>query len=331
MSTKTLILVLATGALLAGCGGQIGENNNAPATTGGGSAPASKNLELVVGVKNEPFYISMQCGAEAAAKQAGYTLNTQAPDQFDPTMQGPIVTALGAKKPAALLIAPTDDKTMAPQMKQIKDMGVKIIEVDTALQDTSIAASSISSDNTQGGKLAAQTMAKLNNGKSGSVLVLDTKPGTSTTAARAKGFEEELKTVAPNLKSIGIQFTDNQPAVAAQKVTAAISSTPDLIGVFATNLNSGEGAATGLRSAGKVGQVQLVGFDASPAEVEGLKSGAFQALIAQDPATIGEAGVQQAIAAVEGKGNQRNISAPLVALTKEDMDQKAEFFYKTKC
>ncbi|MET0136101.1 MAG: ABC transporter substrate-binding protein [Kibdelosporangium sp.] len=322
-------VMVAAGALLAGCGGTIGENNAAP--SGGGAAPANKNLELVVGVKNEPFYISMQCGAEAAAKEAGYTLNTQAPDKFDPTLQGPIVTALGAKKPAALLIAPTDDKTMAPQMKQIKDMGVKMIEVDTALQDTSVAESSISSDNAEGGTLAAQTMAKLTSGKTGSVLVLDTKPGTSTTAARAKGFEEELKKSAPNLKSIGIQFTDNEPAVAAQKVTAAVSSTPDLIGVFATNLNSGEGAATGLRSAGKVGQVQLVGFDASPSEVEGLKNGAFQALIAQDPATIGKAGVQQAINALEGKSVQRNISAPLIALTKDDMSAKAEFFYKTKC
>jgi ribose transport system substrate-binding protein len=324
------MLVLATGALVAGCGGQIGQNNDTPAQTGG-AAPANKNLDLVVGVKNEPFYISMQCGAEAAAKEAGYTITTQAPDKFDPTLQAPIVTALGAKKPAALLIAPTDDKTMAPQMKQIKDMGVKVIEVDTALQDTSVAASSISSDNTQGGQLAAQTMAKLTSGKAGSVLVLDTKTGTSTTAARAKGFEEELKKAAPNLKSIGIQFTENEPSVAAQKVTAAISSTPDLIGVFATNLNTGEGAATGLRSAGKVGQVQLVGFDASPSEVEGLRTGAFQALIAQDPGMIGKTGVQQAIAAVEGKSVQRNISAPLVALTKEDMDQKAEFFYKTKC
>ncbi len=336
MSTRTLILtgaVLAAGALLTACGGKIGENN-APASQssgGGGAASGNKNLELVVGVKNEPFYISMQCGAEAAAKSAGYTLNTQAPDKFDPTLQGPIVTALGAKKPAALLIAPTDDKTMAPQMKTIKDMGVKIIEVDTALQDTSVAASSISSDNTQGGKLAAQTIAKLTSGKTGSVLVLDTKAGTSTTAARAKGFEEELKTAAPNLKSLGIQFTDNEPAVAAQKVTAAISSTPDLIGVFATNLNTGEGAATGLRSAGKVGQVQLVGFDASPSEVEGLKNGAFQALIAQDPATIGKVGIEQAVNAIEGKAVQRNISAPLVALTKDDMTNKAEFFYKTKC
>src|SRR4051812_44409394 len=95
--------VLATGALLTACGGKIGENNTTPASQG---ASDNKDLELVLGVKNEPFYISLQCGAEAAAKAAGYTLNTQAPDQFDATMQAPIVTALGAKKPAALLIAP---------------------------------------------------------------------------------------------------------------------------------------------------------------------------------------------------------------------------------
>ncbi|ONI85258.1 sugar ABC transporter substrate-binding protein [Actinosynnema sp. ALI-1.44] len=331
MSTRTLVVVLAAGALVAGCGGQIGQNNNSGSQSGGAAAPSNKNLELVVGVKNEPFYISMQCGAEAAAKAAGYTLNTQAPDKFDPTLQAPIVTALGAKKPAALLIAPTDDQTMSRQMKQIKDTGAKVIEVDTALKDTSIAESSISSDNTKGGELAAQTMAKLTSGKTGSVLVLDTKTGTSTTAARAKGFEEELKKAAPDLKSIGIQFTDNEPSVAAQKVTAAVASNPDLVGVFATNLNTGEGAATGLRSAGKVGAIQLVGFDASPSEVDGLKNGAFQALIAQDPATIGKAGVEQAIAAIEGKSVQRNISAPLVALTKDDMTTKSEFFYKTKC
>jgi ribose transport system substrate-binding protein len=141
VSTRTLKLtgVVAAGALIAACGGQIGENNNAPAQSG--AASGNKNLELVVGVKNEPFYTSMQCGAEAAAKEAGYTLNTQAPDKFDPTMQGPIVAALAAKKPAALLIAPTDDKTMATQMKAVKNQGVKMIEVDTALQDTRAARS----------------------------------------------------------------------------------------------------------------------------------------------------------------------------------------------
>jgi len=193
-----------------------------------------------------------------------------------------------------------------------------------------VAASSVSSDNTAGGKLAAQTMAKLANGKSGSVLVLDTIAGTSTTAARAKGFEDELKN-SPNLKSIGVQFTQNEPEQAAAKVTAALSSTPDLVGVFATNLNTGEGAATGLRNAGKVGAVNLIGFDASPSEVEGLKNGQYQALIAQDPASIGTQGVQQAVAAIEGKTVTRNLTAQLHSITKDDMEANSQYFYKQSC
>ena len=324
---------LTAATMLAACGsGEVGDSsNNNQSGSGGASGGGNKKLALVPGVQNEPFYISMQCGAEEEAKSAGYTLQTQAPAKFDATLQEPIVTALAASKPAALLIAPTDDVAMTQPMKQVKDLGTVVIEVDTALKDTSLAVSTITSNNEQGGRLAAETLSKLASGKSGSVLILDTKAGTSTTAARAKGFEDELKKY-PNLKSVGIEFTDNEPDVAASKVTAKLASTPDLIGVFATNLNTGEGAATGLRNAGKTGQVNLIGFDASPQEVEGLKAGEFQALIAQDPATIGREGVKAAISKIENKGDvKRNIEAPLVAITKDNMSANEKYFYKTKC
>ncbi|EOD57194.1 ABC transporter substrate-binding protein [Amycolatopsis vancoresmycina] len=324
--TKTLVAagaLASAAALLTACSGTVGDS-------GGGSQAGSKKLALVPGVQAEPFYISLQCGAEAEAKKLGYELTTQAPQKFDAPLQTQLVNALGANPPAALLIAPTDDTAMLGPIQQVKSRGAKIVEVDTALKDTTVAASSISSDNAAGGKLAAQTMAKLANGKSGSVLVLDTIAGTSTTAARAKGFEDELKNT-PNLKSIGVQFTQNEPDQAASKVTAALAATPDLIGVFATNLNTGEGAATGLRNAGKVGAVNLIGFDASPSEVEGLKNGQYQALIAQDPASIGTQGVQQAVAAIEGKPVTRNLTAELHSITKADMEANSQYFYKQSC
>lgn len=317
----------ALSMVLAACGGQVAEENPGGQPSGGGD---NKRLALVPGVQNEPFYISMQCGAEEEARNAGYTLQTNAPARFDATLQEPIVTGLGANKPAALLIAPTDDVAMTEPIRQVKDQGVVIVEVDTALQDTEVAVSTITSNNEEGGRLAARTMAELTAGRSGTVLILDTKAGTSTTAARAKGFEDELKN-HPNLKSAGIEFTDNEPDQAAAKVTAALSATPDLVGVFATNLNTGEGAATGLRNANKIGAVNLVGFDASPTEVEGLRAGEFQGLIAQDPATIGREGVKQAIAKLAGQSVQRNIEAPLVAITKDNMAANEKFFYKTSC
>jgi ribose transport system substrate-binding protein len=334
MVTKRRALIavgaaVSAATMLAGCGS--GEVANPPAgNQPSGDSGGNKSIALVPGVSNEPFYISMQCGAEEEAKANGYTLQTNAPAKFEPTLQEPIVTGLAANKPAALLIAPTDDVAMTEPMKQVKDLGVVVIEVDTALKDTSLAASTITSNNEKGGRLAAETMNTLTAGKSGSVLVLDTKAGTSTTNARAKGFEDELKKY-PNLKSAGIEFTDNEPDVAASKVTAALSAKPDLIGIFATNLNSGEGAATGLRTASKTGQVSLIGFDASPTEVEGLKAGEFQALIAQDPGNIGKEGVKQAIAKIQGKEVQRNIEAALVAITKDNMSANEKYFYKKAC
>ncbi|MFI9385754.1 ABC transporter substrate-binding protein [Kutzneria sp. NPDC052558] len=321
-----LAALAAVSLLATACGGQVGQS----AGSTGSSSSDNKSLVLIPGVSAEPFYISMQCGAEAEAKAKGYTLKTQAPQNFNPADQTPIVTGILANKPAAVLIAPTDDKAMAAPMKQLKDAGVKVVEVDTSLQDTSVAESSISSNNEQGGKLAADTLAKLVGDKKGSVLVLNTIAGTSTTDAREKGFKEEIAKY-PNLSYVGQQYTNNDAAQSAQKVTATLSSTPDLVGIFATNLNTGEGAATGLRTAGKTGAVNLVGFDASPKEVSDLKDGSFQALIAQDPATIGKDGVDQAIASLTGGSVTRTISTDLVSITKDNMDQQSKYFYKSSC
>jgi ribose transport system substrate-binding protein len=326
MAAKTLIRgagLAAAVLLLAACGGggQIGQS---------GSSGDNKKMVLIPGVAAEPFYISMECGFREEAKAKGYEVDVQAPAKFDATLQSPIVTGVLANKPGAVLIAPTDDKAMAGPVKQLKDAGIKVVEVDTKLQDTSIASSSISSNNEQGGEKAAETLAKLAGDKAGSVLVLNTKAGTSTTDARAKGFETAIKKY-PNLKYVGQQYTDNEPDQAASKVTATLAANPDLIGVFATNLNTGQGAATGLRNAGRTGAVNLVGFDASPKQVEDLRAGVVQALIAQDPATIGKQGVDQAIAALDGKSPQRNIETDLVSITKADMDSNSKYFYKQAC
>lgn len=318
-------VVGAAALLLAACGsGQVGQSGNS------GSAPDNKNLVLIPGVQAEPFYISMQCGAQAEAQQLGYTLDTSAPQKFDAALQTEKVNALGSNPPAALLIAPTDDTAMLAPIQQVANRGTKIVQVDTSLKDSSVAVSSISSDNSQGGQLAADTLAQLVGDRPGSVLVLDTIAGTSTTAARAAGFTGELKKY-PNLKALDVQFTQNEPEQAASKVTAALASTPDLIGIFATNLNTGEGAATGLRNAGKVGQVNLVGFDASPAEVTGLRNGEYQALIAQDPAEIGKQGVDQAVNALQGKPVTPKITAGLHSITKANLDASSPYFYKQSC
>jgi ribose transport system substrate-binding protein len=318
------ILALAVAA----CGS---DNNSSTSTSGGGaSTTAKKNykMTLIAGVKGDEFYITMNCGAQAKAKELGVTLDFQGPDKFDPSLQTPVVNAVAAKKPDAVLVAPTDTKAMFAPIQQLSQNGSKIVLVDTTLDQPDMAVSQIASDNEGGGKAAAAALAKLIGGK-GKVFVVNVKPGISTTDARGKGFADGAK--ALGLTYVGQEYDDDDAAKAAAVTKAALAKNPDLKGIFATNLFSAEGAATGVREAGKLGKVKIVGFDAGPKQVEDLKNGVVQALIAQKPAEIGADGVEQAYNALTGKATEKKIGTGSVAITKDNLDQNQDALYKSTC
>ncbi|GAA4886520.1 ABC transporter substrate-binding protein [Saccharopolyspora cebuensis] len=326
MRTHQIAALLTGALLLTGCGsGQIGD------TGGAATDPGNERLVLITGMRGEPFYVSMECAAEAEAAAQGYELNAQAPERFEQAEQSQILGSAISTRPGAVIIAPTDDQALAAPLRQAKNNGIQVVEVDTALADRSIAVSSLSSDNYAGGRLAARTLAELTAGRPGSVLALNTKAGTSTTDARVAGFEDEIREHHPHLTLLPSQYTDNEPATAAQVVSATLGAHPDLVGVFGSNLNTGEGAATALANAGRSGDVPLVGFDASPKQVEDLRNGRVQALIAQDPARIGREGVRRAIAAIKGEPVERETKTPMIALTRDTMDEQSEFFYRSRC
>jgi ribose transport system substrate-binding protein len=227
-----------------------------------------------------------------------------------------------------VLVAPTDTKAMFPPIKQLSDNGTKVALVDTTLAQSDFAVSQIASDNEGGGKAAAATLGKLIGG-SGKVFVVNVTPGISTTDARGKGFQEGAK--AAGLTFAGQQYDNDDPAKAASIVKAELAKDPDLKGIFATNLFSAEGAASGIREAGKLGKVKIVGFDAGPKQVDDLKKGTVQALIAQKPAEIGADGVQQAYNALTGKATEKKIGTGFISVTKDNLDQNQAALYKASC
>jgi ribose transport system substrate-binding protein len=310
-------------ASLAACGA---------AEDGGSDSSGSdgKKIAFVQGVAGDEFYISMQCGIEAAAKEAGATVSTQGPEKFDPTLQKPIVDSVVSSKPDALLVAPTDVSAMQAPLKAAADAGIKVVLVDTTVDDPSFAVSAISSDNEGGGE-AAFTAIKEQAPDGGKVLVISTDPGVSTVDLRVKGFETAAKADS-KFEYLGVQYSHNEPATAAKLVTAALQKDPDIVGIFATNLFSAEGTATGVRQADKQDSVKIVGFDAGPAQVKQLREGTVQALIAQKPAEIGTDGVEQAMAALEGGSTEENIQTGFTIVTKDNLDGDAkDAVYKSSC
>ena len=254
----------------------------------------------------------------------------QGPDKFDATLQNPMLDAVAAQKPDALLVAPNDVKASVPPIKKIQDGGAKVVLVDTTVDDPTIGVSRIATDNNLGGQKAADALKQL--GVTGKVLVISTDPGVSSVDARVDGFKTQA--AADGLTLAGdTQYSHNNASTAAQITSAALAKDPDLQGIFATNLFSAQGVATGIKQAGKSGKVKVVGFDAGPDQIKQLEAGDVQALVAQKPFDIGAQGVEQALAAIAGKPVTKDIQTESLIVTKDNMTQPdvSKYIYKSNC
>jgi ribose transport system substrate-binding protein len=247
-------------------------------------------IAFIQGVIGDNFYITMDCGAQAKAAALGnLTVETQGPERFDQTLQTPILNAVVQTQPDAIMMAPNDAQGMIAPIQAAIDAGVPVLCVDTTI-NSDIQLGDVSTDNTEGGRLAARGLVEAIGG-AGKVFVVNVTPGISTTDQRGAGFREEIANF-PDVEFLGEEFCNNDPNVAAQIVAARLQSDPDLAGIFGTNLFSAQGAAAGVREQGKTGAVKVVGFDAGPQQVQDLQSEVVDLLIAQHPGEIGEVAVQ---------------------------------------
>ena len=293
---------------------------------------ADYKITFIQGVAGDAFYVTMGCGVAAAAAKDGATITTQGGAKWDATIQMPVLDSVIASKPDAILIAPNDKTALQKPIEAAIAAGIKVVLVDTTVDNAAPAVAEIASDNYGGGAAAFAAVKQLAP-KGGKVLVVSTSPGVSSVDARVNGFADAANK-DKKFNYIGVQYSNNEPAIAQRIVTAALSKNKDIVAVFATNLFSAQGVAAGIKQAGKAGKVKIVGFDTGSDQVKALKTGVVQALIAQQPATIGSKGVDAAVAALQGKTvSPHKVQTGFTILTMKNINTAAGLAaqYRDKC
>ena len=275
---------------------------------------------LVAGIASDAFYITMNKGAQAEAKKLGVTVKfTGSPAAFSPATQLPYLNAAIASKPDAILIAPTDKTAMIAPIQRAISAGIPVETVDTFITKP-IAFTNVSTDNLAGGRAAADALA-LAVGKKGEVASISVAPGISTTDQRSSGFAAELKKY-PQIKYWGVQYCNDDQTKASNQTSALLAAHPNLNGMFAMNVVSGNGVTQAVTAKGKAGKVKLVEFDAGPPQVQALKKGTISALIAQYPYGIGQMAVQLAYKYVNGQksGIKKHYGTGSAIITKANVN-----------
>jgi ribose transport system substrate-binding protein len=291
------------------------------------AADQKYTIALIPGLTTDPFYITMHKGAEAAAKALGVDLIFQGAPDFNPVTQVPVLNAVTARKPSAILIAPTDKVQLIEPLRKAFEAGIPVITVDTFIGtgryqtgsgDADFPLSYIASDNILGGQIAARALAKAI-GDKGKVYVSNVKPGISTTDQREQGFKEEMKK-HPNITVLETQFNDDDANKAASQFQSVLARNSDLAGVFGANLFSAMGAANGAKQAGASGKVKVAAFDAPASIVDSIKTGLVDIAIAQHPAEIGFFGVVAAYAHLTGQSIPPVIGTGFTVIDKSNVD-----------
>jgi ribose transport system substrate-binding protein len=304
------------------------------------TAKAQENkftIALVPGLTTDAFYITMNKGAQAAADALGVELVFQGAPDFNPVTQVPVLDAVIARAPSAILIAPTDTTQLVEPLRKAHDAGIPVITVDTFIGtgiyqtgagDADFPLSYIASDNILGGKMAARALAAAIGG-AGKVYVSNVKPGISTTDQREAGFKTAMAEEFPDVVVLETQFNENDANKAASQLQGVFARDADLKGVFGANLFSALGAGNGVQQAGQTGVIKVVAFDAPGSIVDNIKTGLVDVAIAQHPAEIGYFGLVSAFAHLTGQSIPVSIGTGFTIMDASNIDnpEVAKYIY----
>lgn len=275
-------------------------------------AAAPPTVGLSISTLNNPFFVDLRDGAQAAAKKANVTLIVL-DAQNDSAREASQIEDLIQKKVAVIAINPTDSDAIVPTIKKINAAKIPVITVDRGANGGDIAAH-IASDNVAGGMMAAEYVGKRLNGK-GNVVMLEGIAGTSAARDRGKGFRDGLKKF-PGMTLVAVQTADFDRAKGLTVMENILQAQKQIDAVFAQNDEMALGAIQAIQAAKRQQQMFVVGFDAIADALAAVTAGTMAATIAQQPKEMGRLAVEAAVKVVNKQSVPKFTPVPLKLVTK---------------
>lgn len=319
-STRLLagVAVLCVAVLtLAACG----------SSSGGSGSSGKVGVSLILKTLSNPYFVSMEKDAKAAATKSNVDLTVAAGSQDgDTSTQITAINNAVARGDKGILITTNGDAVNAALTKA-KQAGLFVIALDTAPNPPSIADITFATDNEAAGKLDGQYAAAQLNGKPAVIAMLDlfNNQVVSVDIERDHGFLEGMgidpgSTTENGKEAKTGSYSGGSYTIAChQPTTGAIpggrtamenclSANPDINVVYAINEPAGEGAYAALKAANKTSQAKIYAIDGSCAGLKLVGSGEFASDATQYPGKMASLGVQ-AIAKLARGGAKPSVSS----------------------
>jgi ribose transport system substrate-binding protein len=292
-----------------------------------GTNPGGKGkprIALVMKSLANEFFTTMADGARKHQQEHAdqYDLLVNGiKDERDLARQVAMVDELVAQRVDAIVIAPADSKALVSACKRAKSDGIVVINIDNKLDDAVLREAGIQvpfvgPDNRKGARKVGDYLAKhLQPGDE--VAVLEGVRTAFNAQQRRLGFEDAMK-------AAGMHIVDSQSAQweldQANKVAAAmLNEHPQLKALLCSNDSMALGALAAVKAQGRVGKVQIVGFDNISAIRQALRDGSVLATADQHADQLAVFGIEYALRVLHGEQAPADQETPVDLITAESV------------
>jgi len=240
-------------------------------------------LIVVIGKSPAPYWSNVELGVRAAADELGLSDDQVVffvPPREDVAAQIQAVETYTAQGATGIALAASDPNALEPVMAAAADEGVLITTLDTPPVEDSVSLVYIGTDNYSAGYIAGQAMAQLlpDGGKIGIGRGSDT---ALNALQRTDGFIAALNDTGVSYDILEPVNDREDAGTALQLANSVISANPDLAGAFGVYAYNGPAWATALGENDKVGDIDLVCFDATTDIINFILDGVIAASVAQ--------------------------------------------------
>ena len=206
----------------------------------------------------------------------------------------------------AIIIWPTNGEAVVPAVRKAQQAGIPVIITNSNIdeQGFDFVASFSGPDNITQGARAAEIMCEkfteMGIESEAQIVQISGQPGYTTAIERAKGFEDHLPEVCPDVTLVETQPGDWNREKSQKVMEAFLVKYDDIDGVYAGDDNMGVGALNAAKAAGREGII-FVGATNFAVGYEAMERGEYWGSIYQSPVDDAQAALQTAIDVLDGK------------------------------
>lgn len=269
--------------------------------------------------QQDQYFRGVQIGMDTASKAASAELLSGNSDgKLEKETQ--LIDTYLARGVGAIVVAPLSKDGSVAALTKVKEAGIHVVTYGTTVNGDLAEASVLSSDADLGkstGLAAKDLLAKLANGGKVKIATLAFKSQLPEQSdARVNGFLDQVKDQVEVVAQQDAWLAEKAIAVASDLLTA----NPDIQVIYAANEGGTIGAVQAVKKAGLEGKVFVFGIDGSEQLANMLldPDNVLQAVTAQQPLEVGRLAVEAAVALIDGKPVEKNVTVPVLALSRAD-------------